>query len=85
MFPDLARFLAAKGQPDFIAETSKDQQHYLVLYFLDRSEAWACRSKRSADQFIEFGGPYAVSRHELRMLRDLKAGKPVPAFESTGR
>jgi hypothetical protein len=84
LYPDLAEFLQFKGWPDFLAETSNDGQHYLILYYLDRTEAWAGRTRRSARQVMEFAGPYPITPREKRMLRDLQQGKSSPGFQPEG-
>ena len=81
LYPDLAEFLAQRKWPDFLAETSSEGQHYLVLYYLERKEAWAGRTKRSSRRIMEFSGPQAVTDNELRMLSSLKAGKGAPGFQ----
>ena len=44
--PDLSLFIQRKGRPDFIAETSADNRQYLVLYYLEKENAFVCRSWR---------------------------------------
>lgn len=80
LYPDLDDFLKLKGLPDFLAETSNDGQHYLILYYLDRTEAWAARTRRSTRRVMEFAGPYPITANEKKLLRDLKSGKPPPGF-----
>lgn len=70
--PDLGRFLETKGRPDFIAETSADDRQYLVLYYLDRHQAYACRSWRGQPNAIEFAGPYEITDREVELLTELK-------------
>ena len=77
--PDLGRFLVSKGRPDFIAETSSDDRQYLVLYYIDRRQAFACRSWRGQPNAIEFAGPYAITAKEVELLVELKrSGGPMP-------
>jgi hypothetical protein len=84
LYPDLAAFLQLKGWPDFLAETTNDGQHYLVLYYLDRTEAWAGRTKRSTRQVMEFAGPYPITPNEKKLLRNLQQGKAAPGFKPEG-
>lgn len=72
--PDLGKFLSAHGTPDFIAETSSDDRQYLILYYLQPKKAYACRSWRGQPRGIEFAGPYDMTEHETRLLRDLQRG-----------
>jgi hypothetical protein len=72
--PDLGRFLETQGRPDFIAETSSDDRQYLVFYYLDRQQAYACRSWRGQPNAIEFAGPYAITAQEVDLLVELKKG-----------
>jgi hypothetical protein len=72
--PDLARFLETKGRPDFIAETSSDDRQYLVLYYLARHHAYACRSWRGQPDAIEFAGPTPITDQEVEVLGKLQSG-----------
>lgn len=85
LYPDLEAFLKLKGWPDFLAETSNEGQRYLVLYFLDRTEAWAARTSRTLRQTMEFAGPYPITPREKRLLRDLQQGKAAPGFKPEPR
>lgn len=70
--PDLGLFLSRKGRPDFIAETSAENRQYLVLYYLEREQAFACRSWRHEPNAIEFAGPYDITEKEVELLEELK-------------
>ncbi len=70
--PDLGRFLGRQGTPDFIAETSAENRQYMVLYYLDRKKAYACRSWRHEPEAIEFAGPYDITSKEVELLGELK-------------
>jgi hypothetical protein len=72
--PDLANFLRRRGNPDFIAETSSDDRQYLILYYLGRKQAFACRSWRGQPEIIEFAGPYDITAKEIEILESLKRG-----------
>ena len=72
--PDLASFLRRRGNPDFIAETSSDDRQYLILYYLARKQAYACRSWRGQPVIIEFAGPYEITAKEIEILESLKRG-----------
>ena len=72
--PDLGSFLRRKGNPDFIAETSSDDLQYLILYYLSRKQAYACRTWRGQAHIIEFAGPYDITSKEVDILRSLKRG-----------
>lgn len=72
--PDFASFLNTSGEPDFIAETSSDSRQYMILYYLDSRNAYACRSWRGSQQKMEFAGPYPMTKKETELLQKLKAG-----------
>jgi hypothetical protein len=76
VYPDLATFLAARGWPDFLAETTSGQRRYLVLYFLDRRQAFAARTRHPDDRSMEFAGPYPVTRREYELLDRLRRHRP---------
>ena len=71
--PDFAKFLESSGEPDFIAETSSDSRQYMILYYLDAKNAYACRSWRGSQQKMEFAGPYPMTKKETELLKKLKA------------
>ena len=71
--PDLLTFLTKRGNPDFIAETSSDDRHYLVLYYLKSKRAYAARSWMGY-QAIEFAGPYPITSEETELLAKLRDG-----------
>jgi hypothetical protein len=70
--PNLDVFLKEKGYPDFIAETSSDDRQYLILYYLNSKNAFACRTWRGPGAAIDFAGPYTMTERETKVLRDLQ-------------
>ena len=72
--PDFAKFLRKSGEPDFIAETSSESRQYMILYYLDSKNAYACRSWRGSQQRMEFAGPYPMTKKETELLKKLKSG-----------
>jgi len=72
VYPDLAKFLARHKWPDFLAETTSDRRHYLVLYYLARREAFAARTRRPDDRSMEFAGPYPITQREFDLLSELQ-------------
>lgn len=70
--PNLDVFLKEKGYPDFIAETSSDDRQYLILYYLDSKNAFACRTRRGPGEAIDFAGPYTMTDRETKVLRELQ-------------
>ncbi len=72
IYPDLQVFLAQQGAPDFLAETSKGENHYLILYFLKSRKAFACRSGTGDSTEVEFSGPYPVTDREAATLKSLR-------------
>jgi hypothetical protein len=76
--PDLGLFVAKRGIPDFLAETSSDRQHYFILYYLKDREAFAARTRPQQRRRLEFAGPYPVTdseRQTLEQLRQTETGK----------
>lgn len=80
VYPDLGVFLERWGMPDFLAESSANNRHFLILYYLDAKNAYSCRAKAPSTREIEFAGPYKMTEREYRLLRQLKAkGSGPPA------
>lgn len=70
--PDLGIFLRQSGDPDFLAETNKSGNRYLILYYTRSGEAFACRTGGDGSRQIEFSGPYPITPGEKRTLQDLR-------------
>lgn len=70
--PNLDVFLKEKGLPDFIAETSSEDRQYLILYYLESKNAFACRTRRGLGETIDFAGPYVMTERETKLLRELR-------------
>jgi hypothetical protein len=80
VYPDLEVFLERWGMPDFLAESSANHRHFLILYYQEAKTAYACRAKAPSTREIEFAGPYPMTEREYRLLRQLKAkGSGPPA------
>ncbi|RPJ34172.1 MAG: hypothetical protein EHM17_07655 [Verrucomicrobiaceae bacterium] len=71
-YPDLDLFMAKRGMPDFLAETSNDRQHYFILYYPTARQAFAARTRPGQRQRLEFAGPYPITDSEKRTLEDLR-------------
>lgn len=69
---DLKIFLSEKGLPDFVAEANSSDREYLIFYYLDKHQAFACRSKYSNPSAVEFAGPYAMTSGEWKLLTNVK-------------
>lgn len=69
--PDLAVFIQVHGIPDFLAETNKGENRYLILYYLAARKAFACRSDSGNSRQVEFSGPYPITESEFRTLSRL--------------
>lgn len=76
--PDLESFVRTRGTPDFLAETSSDGRHYRILYYLQKRQAFACRTRTEHDGSLEFAGPYPITRRERQILRGLLDGSTAP-------
>ena len=73
-YPDLAVFIRSEGLPTFLAETKKGENRYLILYYPETREAYACRSGTRNSRQIEFSGPYPITGNELETLGKLAKG-----------
>jgi hypothetical protein len=78
---DLKIFIGEKGLPDFVAEANSTDREYLIFYYLDKHQAFACRSKYSNPSAVEFAGPYAMTAGEWKLLSGVKkkAGEATAA------
>ncbi len=77
VYPDLGVFLHVHGMPDFLAESTTANRHFLILYYLENRCAFACRAKEASTRVIEFSGPQPITEREYLLLEGLKreAGK----------
>jgi hypothetical protein len=73
VYPDLSVFLGFRGLPDFLAETSNEGRHYLILYYLDGKEAFAAKSRVGRAQTFEIAGPYSITEREVSLLRGFQS------------
>jgi hypothetical protein len=71
-YPDLGVFLERDSFPDYLAETSKGENRYLILYYLGAREAYACRSGEGRSRQVEFSGPYPITDREFRTLDGIR-------------
>lgn len=69
---DLKIFIGEKGLPDFVAEANSSNREYLIFYYLDKHQAFACRSKTSNPSAVEFAGPYPMTNGEWKLLTSVK-------------
>lgn len=65
IYPDLGIFLSQQGFPEFLAETNKGGNRYLILYYLDARKAFACRSDTGKSRLVEFSS--SISRNRPRI------------------
>lgn len=72
LYPDLSRFMSARGLPGFIAEIDNRDRHFLILYYLESREAFACRTRGTASREIEFAGPYPITSREFKTLEGFR-------------
>ncbi len=66
---DLKIFIDQTGVPDFLAEAKSSERQYLIFYYLDRRQAFACRTKGKRSAQLEFSGPYTMTSGEIRLLK----------------
>ncbi len=71
--PDLGVFVNQRGLPDFLAETGSRDRQYMILYYLNDRQAFACRTKSARSRMVEFAGPYPITRHEFELLDGFRA------------
>jgi hypothetical protein len=72
IYPDLMCFIQQRGIPEFLAETGDHDRQYLILYYLQRRQAYACRTRLGHAGAVEFAGPYPITDGEYRMLDDFR-------------
>ncbi|MDP4625752.1 MAG: hypothetical protein NWT08_11510 [Akkermansiaceae bacterium] len=73
-YPDLGTFVSRRNSPEFLAETDKGDSHILILYYLEKRQAYACRCEAGTSNSIEFSGPYPITDGEAKTLRNLRDG-----------
>jgi len=71
-YPDLGVFVSQKGLPDFLAETGNQNRRYLILYYLKKRQAFACRTRSGDNRAVEFAGPYPITDKEFRLLDEFR-------------
>lgn len=69
VYPDLGVFLHVHGMPDFLAESTTANRHFLILYYLENRCAFACRAKEASTRVIEFSGPNRSPSGSICCLR----------------
>ncbi len=77
-YPDLAAFVSQRGLPDFLAETGDRSQRYMILYYLSKRQAFACRTISSRSDAVEFAGPYPITDREYETLNEIRLRSAVP-------
>jgi len=70
---DLRTFIDQKGLPDFVAEANSSNRDYLIFYYLDRHQAFACRTRGRGNSNVEFAGPYPITNGEWKLLSGVKS------------
>jgi hypothetical protein len=73
VYPELGSFLRFRGHPDFLAEANNDGRHYMILYYLKTSQAFASRTLRETPRGITFAGPYPITRREVSLMKNMAA------------
>jgi hypothetical protein len=71
-YPDMGLFCANHGLPEFLAETNNGRQHYFILYYPAKLQAYAARTRAPNRQRLEFAGPYPITQSEKRTLDELR-------------
>jgi hypothetical protein len=70
--PDLGVFLRQSGDPDFLAETNKSGNRYLILYYTNSKKQYVCRTGGDGSRQVEFSGPYPITTGEGKTLQGLR-------------
>jgi hypothetical protein len=70
---DLKIFIEQTGLPDFLAEANSSDREYLIFYYLERRQAFACRTPATRAGQVEFAGPYKMTANELKLLKAARA------------
>jgi hypothetical protein len=79
LHPDLDLFVAKRGFPNFLAETSNGRRDYFILYYLKERQAYVARTRPSQRMRLEFAGPYPITEKESGVLKELRnQAKPKP-------
>ena len=65
---DLRIFLDQTGTPDFLAEAKSSEREYLIFYYLEKRQAFACRTRGGRSGPVEFSGPYPMTAGEIKLL-----------------
>lgn len=73
-YSDLDFFVRKRGMPDFLAETSNEGRHYLIVYYLADRQAFASRPRMGSRRALEFAGPYPITPKEVVILEKLRNG-----------
>ena len=68
VYPDLGVFVSTHGLPNFLAETGNQDRRYFILYYLQKRQAFACRTRAPRGPAVEFAGPYPITDREFRLL-----------------
>ena len=76
IYPDLDLFVAKRGMPEFLAETSNSRQHYYFLFYLKERQTYVARTRPPQRERLEFSGPYPVTDKEKQTLRELQKNQP---------
>lgn len=82
IYPDLSIFLSQEGLPEFLAETNKNGNRYLIFYYMDTRKAYACRSGTGNSRQVEFSGPYPITNSEFSTLDGLRKDAVSPPDKS---
>lgn len=77
-YPDLGVFIRQSGDPDFLAETNKGGNRYLILYYTKSRTQFACRTGEGRSRQVEFSGPYPITEGELSTLQGLRTRSEAP-------
>lgn len=67
-YPDIETFISTRGVPDFLAEAHHQRYEYLIFYYLDDRQAFACKIRHERPRLVEFEGPYGITKKEYKLL-----------------
>ncbi len=79
LHPEFASWLDQMGMPEFMAEKTLDEHHYMVLYYLSRKQAYSCRTSRHySSERMAISGPLNITPREQHILRDFRSDALTP-------
>lgn len=67
-YPSFQTFVRKHGEPEYMAETNSKGRHIWIVYYPEKSEAYACKTERRMRGQVLYSGPYPITKNERAML-----------------